>query len=191
MKKFSTPDTNFDQLNALLVNSQDAKENNSRYLVLRKLISGAQLLKNSLGDTVKKTDKISLTDQIDGILPPTNGGVATGRYTPALTLIANLSGAGVDDLYFSTTGGLVNVFGRFQVTPTAVGINTELGFKLPIISYFQFDYQCAGSAYSPTVNQGAAIIADVVNNRAILKFLSVSNTTFDLFFNFGYIIIEQ
>ena len=83
------------------------------------------------------------------------------------------------------------VSGRFQVTPTAIGVDTQLAFKLPVLSYFDFDYQCAGSAFSPTINQGAAIIGDVGNNRALLKFLSVANSTFDLFFTFGYEIIAQ
>lgn len=191
MRKFTSREADFDQLRTLVVNSQDAKENNSRYQVLNRLIDYGSLLKKSIEGKIGKDDKISLTDQIDGILPPTNGGVATGKYEPIITLGANCGGVGLDFLYFYTTGGLVTVFGRLAVLPLVIGINTEFAFTLPIISYFTFDYQCAGALGCPTHNQNGAILADVGQNRAKMQFISVANVQMNLFFNFSYIIIEQ
>lgn len=192
MRKFSNQETDFDQLRSVLVGSKTVRENNPLYQVVNRLIDYGALLKKNLADKIGRGDKISLTEQVDGILPPANGGSKVDLYNPnPLILLSNLSGAGVDFLYYCQNKDQVIVFGRFQVTPTIVGANTELGFELPIISYFDFDYQCAGAAYSPTEEQGAAIIADVGNNRAKLKFKSVTNVTFDLFFTFGYKIIEK
>jgi len=192
MRKFSTgPDVDFDRLKTILVNSGYQSTSPPLFQTISGLINGAQLFRKGLDDKLGKNDKISLTKQVEGNLSPKNGGAAPGQYNPNLTLISNLNGSGVDDLYFIQTGPLVTVFGRVQVVPAAIGVDTELGIELPIISYFKFDYQCAGSASSPTVNQSGAIIGDVGNNRAKLKFLSISNATFDIYFNFGYIIIEK
>lgn len=191
MRKFTTQDVDFNDLRSTLVNSGFAKENNSLFQVINRMIDGASLLKKNLAEKIGVTDKISLTEQVDGLLPPKNGGTKTNLYTPFVTLINNLGGVGVDDLYYYQSGDLVTVFGRFQVLPSSIGINTEFGFTLPTISYFKFPYQCAGAAYSPTKNQGAAIIGDVGNNRAKMQFLSVDNSVFDLYFTFGYKIIEK
>ncbi|RPI80678.1 MAG: hypothetical protein EHM34_09725 [Nitrosopumilales archaeon] len=193
MKKFSVGENvDFDRLKTILVNSGFQSKSNPLFQVVDGLINGAQLFRKSLFDVVKKTDKISLTEQIEGKLLPKNGGTKTDQYDPSpMQLISNLSGAGVDYLYYIHTGSFVTVFGRFQLLPTAIGVNTELGFELPIISYFDFKYECAGAAASPEVNQSGAVLADVGNNRAKLQFLAVTNVQFDMYFNFGYKIIEK
>lgn len=190
MRKFSTGSPDIDRLKTILVNSGMQTKEPAAFQTINGLIDGAQFFKKNLEGKLGKDDPIDLANAT-GALGLKNGGTIFGQYNPDLTLILNLNGAGVDDLYFYRIGSLVTVFGRIQVTPLAIGVDTELGFELPIISYFKFDYQCAGSGYSPTVNQGAAIIGDVGNNRAKLKFLSTTNVTFDLFLTFGYKIIEQ
>lgn len=185
------PATDYQAIKSDLVASAFQKENKDVFDVLNTLLDGASDFENRIDNKVGKTDSFP-SSQLSGLVPIAVGGVTSGRYDPnPLVLISNLSGAGVDYLYYLRGGDNVTVYGRFQVTPTAIGVNTELGFQLPILSYFTFDYQCAGSTYSPTVEQGAAIIADVGNNRALLKFKSVDNSTFDLFFTFGYVIIPK
>lgn len=191
MRKFTSEEFRFDRLRTTLANSKIAGENNSLYQSILGLIDGGSFLRKSLEDKLGRNDKIILTNQVSGKLPPKNGGVNTGLYAPFVTLIANINGVGADDLYYYTSGDLVTVFGRFQVTPTAIGVNTEFAFELPIISYFKLPSQCAGAAYSPTVNQGAAILADVGNNRAKMQFKAADNSTFDLYFTFGYRVIEK
>lgn len=185
------PKTDYQSMKTDLVSSEFQKENKDIFDVLNVLLDGASSFEEGLESKLGKNDSFPAS-QLSGMVPPASGGVVVGRYdSNPLILITNLAGAGVDFLYYMRSGDTVTVFGRFQVTPTAIGVNTELGFQLPILSYFTFDYQCAGSAYSPTVNQGAAIMADVGNNRAKLKFLSTTNITFDLFFTFGYVIIPK
>lgn len=175
-----------------LVSSEFQKENKDIFDILNTLLDGASDFEKGLSNKLDKNGIIDGSSQISGFVPLANGGVVAGRYDPnPLILVANLTGVGVDYLYYTRAGDLVSVFGRFQVTPTAIGVNTELAFALPVLSYFKFDYECSGSAYSPTVSQGAAIMADVGNDRAKMKFLSVDNSTFDLFFTFGYIIIPK
>lgn len=175
-----------------LVSSEFQKENKDIFDILNTLLDGASDFEKRIDNKLDKNGIIDGNSQISGFVPLANGGVVAGRYDPnPLILVANLTGVGVDYLYYTRAGDLVNVFGRFQVTPTAIGVNTEFAFALPILSYFKFDYECAGSAYSPTVSQGAAIMADVGNDRAKMKFLSVDNSTFDLFFTFGYIIVPK
>lgn len=180
----------YDRLKSLLSATRARKEDNNLYAVTLDLINAAAKFQNALSKTLTDTSELSV-GQLVGRIATKNGGTFSDRYSPFLTLVANASGAGVDYLYFNRSGDKVDVVGRVQITPTAIGVDTELRIELPIISYFKFDYQLAGVAFSPTVNQGAAIIADVGNNAALLKFLSTSNATFDLFFNFGYTVIEK
>lgn len=180
-----------DKLKASLVNSGEQTKNNALFQTIFQLIDGSKSLKETLSGKIGKTDKIDLDNQVDGHLPVKKGGSYSDIYLPILTLVANLSGVGTDDLHFYQNGDIITVAGRIQVTPTAVGVLTRAGISLPLISYFKFPYQCAGSAGSPTVNQAGAIIGDVLNNRAELQFLSVNNITYDMFFTFAYRIIQQ
>lgn len=183
-------DTDYQQLKSALLNSGLQKKDNTLFGVLVSLIDAASKFKESLSKVIKVGDKLDAT-LLEGRVPLASGGNRNDKYEPILTLISNLTGAGVDEFYYIQSGSLVTVFGRVQVTPTAINVITELGISLPLISYFSFDYQCAGSGYSPTINQGAAIVADVGNKRAKIKFLASNNVTFDIFFTFGYRIIEK
>lgn len=188
MRKFTNQDVDFADLRSTLVNSKLARDNPPLFQVINRLIDGGQLLREKISNL---GININLESQVSGILPPRFGGNNVRIYTPTLYLMANLSGAGVDDLYFQHTRDQVIVFGKFQVDPITNNQNTELGFDLPIKSYFDFEYQCAGSGYCPTEDQGCAIIADVTNKRGKVKFKAASNSVMDLFFTFGYKIIEQ
>lgn len=183
-------DIDYSALQSNLLSSKAKNEDNNLFEVIRSLISGAQGFKNSIAEKLGKSDTFP-ANQLIGVVPTANGGTYGTLYEPSLFLIANLSGAGLDYFYYSQAGMHVHVFGKIQVTPTAIGVDTRLGIELPILSYFKFDYECCGVAYSPTVNQGASILADVANQRALLRFKSVDNVTFDMTLQLDYKIIAK
>jgi hypothetical protein len=180
----------YTRLKSTLAGSPSTETEDKLYQVITGLINGAEKFKDQLDGKADIGSRIEAS-QLEGVVAVANGGTYGELYVPTLTLVSNLTGAGVSDFYYYQNGRLVTVFGKVQVTPTVGATITELGMSLPVISYFKFDYQCAGSANSPTINQGAAIVGDVGNNRALLKFLSTGASTFDLFFQFGYVVIEK
>lgn len=187
----STREIDYDRLKTSLTNSGEQTQNNALYQTVFRLIEGAQFFRDSLLGKFDKDSKINLTNQVAERLAVINGGTYSKLYTPDLTLVANLSGAGVDFLPYYQNGNVVTVSGRIQVNPITNNQDTRLGISLPLKSYFKFDYQCAGSASSPTENQAGAIIGDVTNARAELRFKTTTNATFDMFFIFSYIILQQ
>ena len=181
-----------DNLKGILVDSETQKENPPLFQTVDGLITSASETKGKLDNKLDKDGKIS-AKQIEGKVPVSNGGVLTGIYIPDLTLVANLVGAGTDPTIWFRVGNYVQVSGRIVVTPTAFNVLTQLGISLPLRSYFDFDYHCAGVAVCPTVrNECAAIYADIVNERAQLEWLSGFNGVQNSFFyNFTYRIIQQ
>ena len=119
----------------------------------------------------------------------TIGSLLTDTWTPTLTDVANLDAS---TAYLSTyirAGNFVLCFGKVDVDPTAAAA-TQLGISLPIASNFANDFECAGVAFAPGVaGQGAAILADVTNNRAEMQWVAVDLTNQPMFFVFGYRII--
>jgi len=153
--------------------SEVQQEDNPLFQTISSIIDIEQQSKIDIADKISKKDKIDLVKQVSGLLSFRNGGVLTGLYTPNLTLVANLTGAGVDDLYYFRFGDLVGVFGIIQVNPTAIGVVTQLGISIPIPSYFFFDYHLAGVANCPTQSpENAGIYADIVNFRAQMEWIA-------------------
>ena len=181
------------KLKDILLQSQVQQEDNPLFQAVSSIIDIEQQHKTDIADKISKKDKIDLEKQISGILSFRNGGVLTGLYVPTLTLVANLTGAGVDDLYYFRFGDLVGVFGIIQVTPTVVSTVTQLGISIPIPSYFFFDYHLSGVANCPTQSpENAGIYADTVNFRAQMEWISgFSGVSADFMVIFMYKVFQQ
>ena len=114
-----------------------------------------------------------------------------GTYTPTLTDVTNVAVSVAYTCQWMRVGDTVTVSGKVEIDPTAgAGTATELGISLPVASNFASAEQCAGTAVCPTISQiPAAILADAVNNRASLQYLSSHTTSEPFYFSFTYKVI--
>lgn len=115
-------------------------------------------------------------------------GLASGTYTPTLTNVTNLDGSTAFVTNYSRVGTVVSVWGKVEVNPTALAA-TQLDISLPIASNFSAAEQLGGSANAGAVQQGAAFVADVANDRASMIFLATDTGNRTMSFAFGYSIV--
>ena len=118
--------------------------------------------------------------------------LASGVYTPTLTIVANVDGGGLTayQCQYMRVGSVVNVSGKLDVNPTLAATLTQAGISLPIASNIGAAEDCGGVAFTPTVaGQGAAIYGDLTNNRAQLEFVAGAATSQPMYFDFQYRII--
>ena len=114
---------------------------------------------------------------------------AEGTYTPTLTSVANLDGSTAYSCQYMRVGDVVTVSGQVDVNPTTL-TNTQLGISLPIASNLANSNECSGTACCPTIaGISAAIIGDITNNRAELKYIASDVTNQPMYFTFTYRII--
>lgn len=126
--------------------------------------------------------------QADSITNDT--GLAHGTSTPTLTNVANLDGSTAYEVQYIRVGNTVTVSGRVDIDPTSAATSTQLGISLPVASNFGAIEDCAGTAFASGVaNQGAAILADTVNDRAQMQFISGDLTNQAMYFTFTYQVI--
>lgn len=115
--------------------------------------------------------------------------VESGTYNPVVTAVTNISNAGD---YFPTMytriGDIVTVMGRLDVQPTIIDY-TELAITLPIPSNFADVEDCSGVAFANFVIQGAEIVADTTNNRALMQFQANTTLNCPMSYTFTYRIL--
>ena len=111
-------------------------------------------------------------------------------YTPNITNVSNLSSSTAYECQYILFESTCTVSGKVTIGPISVALSTILGISLPITSDLQTDNNCCGVAFCPSVaGQGASILGDAINDRALLQFISSNLTSQDMFFNFTYKII--
>ena len=109
-----------------------------------------------------------------------------GVYTPTLANVANLDGSTAYVCQYSRHGNMVTVSGKVDVNPTAA-VATRLGISLPIASAFTVAEDCGGVAFALAIaGQGAAILADAVNDRAQMEWIAGDLTNQPMHFSFMY-----
>jgi hypothetical protein len=130
---------------------------------------------------------------IDGT-PHTHGtsdltNVASGTYTPTLTLVTNLDAALVSaDFTYIRVGNIVHVEGGLTADATAAG-NTVLGISLPIASNFAGNFDATGIGSNQLSNVTGNIQADTTNDRAQLTYQAIATTNQAFRVSFNYQII--
>lgn len=116
--------------------------------------------------------------------------VPSGTYTPTGTIVTNLTGITIQPAQYFRQGSVVTVSGSFTADPTANNSAVELGLSLPIASTFAHVYECAGAGVSPAIaGQACAVLADTVNNRASVQYVSQSGSNATWYYQFTYQII--
>lgn len=115
--------------------------------------------------------------------------VDSGFYTPTLTNVANLTASTAYKCQWLRVDDTVMVSGKVDVDPTAAA-STQLGISLPQPSRFAAEQDCCGTAFAKAIaNQGAAILADAVNDRAQMEWIAVDLTNQAMYFTFFYEVL--
>lgn len=175
-----------------ILNQTDLSEkDNALYEVLDGLIAHAGFLRTDLDGKLSNDALINPKTQFSGKVPTSFGGIQTGSYVPLFNLTANVLAAGVDLFYWTRAGDYISVFGKIQINVSLIATLTRLRISIPVVSYFDWNYECAGYAVSDTVDQQGAIKADVINREVELSFPSTSIGIFDMYLNFSYRIVAQ
>jgi hypothetical protein len=134
----------YQKLQTQLVNSKLQTENNPLYQTVKELISAAQNFKDLLENTVKKTDKIDLANQVSGLLLAINGGVETNYYFPLITDVSNIASRSAYYSVYFFANNMVFVAGKLNIQASAGAVLTELEISLPKPSKFQTADQLQG-----------------------------------------------
>lgn len=123
-------------------------------------------------------------------LAPALAVLTSGTYTPTLTAVANVAASTAFLCQWLRVGATVTVSGRLDVDPTTTATDTQLGISLPIASALANDFECGGTAWAPTLtSEGAAILGDAVNDRAVMQWKAIDVTNAARFFSFSYRVI--
>lgn len=115
--------------------------------------------------------------------------VTSGTYTPTLTEVANLDASTAYACQWLRVGNVVTVSGAVDVNPTTTTTLTRLGLSLPVASNFGSTVHCGGVAYAVGLVEGAAIFADITNDRAEIRWTAADVGVFQLCFTFTYRVI--
>lgn len=139
-----SPGFDYKQLQSILVNSGLQRDNPALYNAVTKLIDGANEFQNGLSNARKKSDLIDLSDDVDGILNPINGGIAFGTYFPPVTPVVNINTFSTYYSHVIIAKKFIQVSGKLNIKATAAAVLTQLEIQLPIHSKFATSDQLQG-----------------------------------------------
>lgn len=113
-----------------------------------------------------------------------------GTYTPTATIVANCDAVTAFSTVYIRIGPVVAMAGRIDVDPTAAAVVTRVGLSLPVASNFANLGDCAGCCVaSNVVSECAAVVADVTNDRAELRWVTTSAAAHSMYFVALYSVI--
>ena len=115
-------------------------------------------------------------------------GAKYGNYTPTLTGVANLDAVTLNNAFWAASGDLVTVHLHAQVDPTA-GIGFSFRCSLPFGPVFAAASDIIGCAgIVAGAGFGGAVIADVVNQEALIDSSTGATAIAQLVAQFAYIV---
>jgi hypothetical protein len=184
----------YQKLQSQLVNSKLQTENNPLYQTVKELINAAQDFKDLLENTVKKTDKIDLANQVSGLLLAVNGGVETSYYFPVITDIANITSRTAYYSIYFFANNMVFVAGKLNIKATAAAVLTELEITLPKPSNFQTSDQLQGTINGipldgSTEGWAGILTGNVSNEQARVQYYPQNTDNCDCRFMLSYRVI--
>jgi hypothetical protein len=114
--------------------------------------------------------------------------VASGTYTPTLTLTTNITSATPTLCTYMRVGNTVTVSGQFRIRPSAL-VTTTLGISLPIASNFSTVYQAGGTASAMAYTESGGIQGNATTDVVEFIFIAVNLGPHDYCFTFSYQIL--
>ncbi len=119
-----------------------------------------------------------------------NAEVNSGTYTPSVSLSTNVTVANSQAAQWMRVGKAVTVSGGVNVKATAAaGTQSEVEVALPVASVLASTIHLAGGVNAQGANEAGIAYADVVSNRARLRWLSQTSATHTMWFNFTYRVV--
>lgn len=113
--------------------------------------------------------------------------IASGTYTPSLTVVANISTATAYKAQWIRVGNVVNVVGHVDAQPTLAVTATSVGISFPLATAISTPSDCAGVAASPTIaTQSAAITGSTTASIALMNWKSGDITNQPMHYSFQY-----
>lgn len=153
------------------------------------LATGYLKLTTAIGIAVPSTTLTIPMGDVAG-LTPALAVITSGTYTPTLFNVANLSASTAFLCQWLRVGATVTVSGKVSVDPVTTATDTQLGISLPIASVFASGLEVGGTAWAPTLtSDGAAVLADVANARAVMQWKAIDVTNAARYFSFTYQVI--
>jgi hypothetical protein len=158
------------------------------------VLTNGQMLIGSTGldpvaGTITGSSTISVTTGA-GTLALDTINITGGTYLPTLTNSANIDSSTAFNCQYMQVGSTVTVSGKASLDPTTVGILTQLTISLPIASNFSAQENCCGTSFASNVqSEGAAILADTVQHKAVMQWIATNASTHSMYFNFTYTVI--
>lgn len=121
----------------------------------------------------------------------TTNAIASGTYTPTITLVTNVTSTGAAEVcQWMRVGNVVTVSGRVSaIQPTATGFVT-IAISLPIASNLAQAQQAAGVAAPDTTSATVATLrGDTANDRISWTYNASATSTGNFTFTFTYLVL--
>ncbi len=117
--------------------------------------------------------------------------LASGTYSPTVTIVSNLDAATLSGTAnYMRVGNTVTVSGAVTVDPTLAATQTELSLTLPIASNFGSGTDCRGTAFCAAIaGQGAAMFAVAATDTANMRWISGDTTSQLMSYIYTYTVI--
>jgi len=133
----------------------------------------------------------ALHNNANAITGTTNQYIASGTYTPALTVLSNITSSTIAQCQYIRVGNVVTVSGQLLITPTATATISNFLLALPIASTIANTSNLGGSGTFDTnaIVNAVSIVGNIGNNEAYFQFISSGTTSTPLAFSFTYLIL--
>lgn len=152
--------------------------------------TGADLSATGGASQVLKQVSSGATVTVGQLASTDISGIVSSTYTPTLFNVANLDASTAYACQYLRVGSIVTVSGHVDVDPTLTATATQLGLSLPVASTLAAIGNVAGTAACPTIAaQSAAVVGDVVNARAEMRWIAGDITNQPMYFSFTYQVI--
>ncbi len=134
------------------------------------------------------TQPISATEGLAEALAASD--IASGKWTPTLTNVINLSASGALEATYQRIGNIVTCWGAFTADPVAAaGTTTSLRMSLPIPSDFTSTLQSRGVISTNIAHHGGTVNSDATNDQVTMSWASETTANVTWTFYFSYEIL--
>lgn len=189
--RFTRPSSNIKRATQTLNNAKIVTENNALHQTILSVIDSSSKTENLLATARQDSVLISLTKDIDGVLPPSNGGSESSYYYPVFAAGGNVAAVAVIRATVQRIGNLVYVSGQVFITPTAGLTLTIADCTIPLNSKFITSADLNGqlAIESTSAMTTGLVTGNVSNCQANFRFYSLDTDPHDVRYTFSYLLL--